>query len=151
MFIDRDLYLKIREVMPTTCVDLVVTNPNGEYLLVHRKEEPAKGMWWIPGGRIHKNESWIAAAHRKSLEELGVDLKLVGFTSLEESIFHDVGYHTINITVHMKYDGLHPLTIDSNHNDYRWERYILDGLHEAVVNPLKKLGFDYENKVTDGL
>lgn len=146
MFIDQDLYLKIREVMPTTCVDLVVTNPNNEYLLLHRKEEPAKGLWWIPGGRIHKNESWRDAAYRKSMEELGVCLDLVDFISLEESIFHNVGYHTVNVTVHMRYNGIDELKIDSNHSRYRWEKYILDGIHEAIVNPLKKLGFEFENQ-----
>jgi colanic acid biosynthesis protein WcaH len=146
MFIDQDLYLKIREVMPTVCVDLIVTNPNGEYLLLQRKEEPAKGLWWIPGGRIHKNESWRDAASRKSMEELGVCLELVEFVSLEESMFPNVNYHTVNVTVHMAYNELDNLRIDSNHSKYRWEKHILDGLHEAVVNPLKKLGFRFENE-----
>ena len=60
--IEEELYQKIREVIPTVCVDLIVTNVDGFYLLGKRTERPAKGLWWFPGGRIFKWEEWRATA-----------------------------------------------------------------------------------------
>ena len=65
MLIENELYDKIREVLPTVCVDLLVTNEQKQYLLAKRIEKPAKGSWWFPGGRIHKGETWQECAKRK--------------------------------------------------------------------------------------
>ena len=37
--------------------------------------EPLKGEWWIPGGRVYKGEMLEDAVHRKIDEELGICLK----------------------------------------------------------------------------
>ena len=76
MLIENELYDKIREVLPTVCVDLLVTNEQKEYLLANRTEKPAKGSWWFPGGRIRKGETWQECAKRKGREELGIDLPI---------------------------------------------------------------------------
>ena len=34
----------------------------GQILLGRRNNQPLKGVWFTPGGRIHKNESWRANA-----------------------------------------------------------------------------------------
>ena len=52
--IEEKLYQKIREVIPTVCVDLIVTDTDGFYLLGKRTERPAQGLWWFPGCRIFK-------------------------------------------------------------------------------------------------
>ena len=48
------------------CVDCVVIRKNEhngkrECLLVERSDEPAKGLWWWPGGRIYKGETFFKA------------------------------------------------------------------------------------------
>lgn len=74
--IPRSLYKQIVEVMPILCVDLVIVH-EGKYLLVKRKNEPAKGLWWPPGGRVWKGETIEQAARRKAKEEIGVGVRLV--------------------------------------------------------------------------
>ena len=56
---------------PLVSIDLVVRNGRGEILLGQRTNRPAQGMWFIPGGRIRKDESIQNAFLRLSREELG--------------------------------------------------------------------------------
>jgi len=72
MRIPDDDYEEIRNVLPISCVDLLVTNEAGEVLLVRRANEPASGEWWLPGGRVHFAELREAAARRKLVEECGL-------------------------------------------------------------------------------
>jgi|TARA_B100000530_G_scaffold54836_1_gene30942 8-oxo-dGTP diphosphatase len=44
----------------------------GRLLLVKRANEPHRGSWSIPGGRLISGESWQAAAEREVLEETGL-------------------------------------------------------------------------------
>ncbi len=52
MFIEDKLYEKILQVMPISCVDLLVMDEFGRILLLRRKNEPAAGQWWFLGGRV---------------------------------------------------------------------------------------------------
>jgi ADP-ribose pyrophosphatase YjhB (NUDIX family) len=142
-FIDSSLYAQIREVIPTVCVDLLITGPNGSYLLVLRKQSPAKDRWWLPGGRILKGEPLKDAALRKGREEVGTTLKIGEVISVEESIFHsETPYvHTVNVVFHMVYDGIQKIKINQNLKGYRWSKKIESDMHPCVSNPLKKLGF----------
>jgi ADP-ribose pyrophosphatase YjhB (NUDIX family) len=40
-------------------------NIDNALLLLRTKNEPAKGEWWFPGGRIKKGESLEQASHRE--------------------------------------------------------------------------------------
>lgn len=75
-FLPSDLYGKLVRDCVVCCVDclLVRTSKEGkkECLLVLRSSEPAKGLWWLPGGRLLKGESFFAAAERKAKEETGL-------------------------------------------------------------------------------
>ena len=67
-------------------IDLLVVH-NQKYLVGKRTINPAKNYWFVPGGRILKNESISEAFERITYSELG-------FTySLEEAIFHGVFEH----------------------------------------------------------
>jgi len=53
-----------------------------ECLLVERGSEPVKGVWWLPGGRIYKGETFFDAAIRKVKEETGLigkPIQVLGF------------------------------------------------------------------------
>ena len=69
MHIEEHLYRQIVRVMPIPCVDLLVTDADGRVLMVKRKNEPARGQWWFPGGRVHYGEKRVDAAVRKLKEE----------------------------------------------------------------------------------
>jgi colanic acid biosynthesis protein WcaH len=69
---------EFRDVVEKTllcAIDLVVRNPRGEVLLGLRKNRPAQGYWFVPGGRIHKGERVGEALPRVSEEEIGLALR----------------------------------------------------------------------------
>src|SRR5690349_6817015 len=73
MKIEDGLYTEILRVMPIPCVDLIVENAAGRLLLAKRANEPARGQWWFPGGRVHYLESRLQAASRKLREECDIE------------------------------------------------------------------------------
>src|SRR5215470_19571971 len=86
---------------PLVAIDLVIRSPEGRVLVGRRIHEPAKDVFFVPGGRITKNETLAAAFRRISREELGVELQLDGarFLSVNEHIyptnrFHKKGFGT---------------------------------------------------------
>jgi ADP-ribose pyrophosphatase YjhB (NUDIX family) len=55
------------------CVGAVVVH-EGRLLLVRRGQEPGKGLWSVPGGRVEAGESLAEACVREVREETGVDV-----------------------------------------------------------------------------
>jgi 8-oxo-dGTP diphosphatase len=54
------------------CVGGIVHDDRSRLLLVLRGQEPAKGRWSVPGGRVEAGESDAQATAREVLEETGV-------------------------------------------------------------------------------
>jgi 8-oxo-dGTP pyrophosphatase MutT (NUDIX family) len=54
-------------------VSVIVRHPDDRrVLLVQRGNDPAKGLWAFPGGRVQPDESAPAAAAREVMEETGI-------------------------------------------------------------------------------
>jgi colanic acid biosynthesis protein WcaH len=70
--IPNELYHRILAIMPIVCVDLMVIDVEGKLLLLKRRDEPAKGQWWFPGGRVYLGETRAESALRKLHEECGL-------------------------------------------------------------------------------
>lgn len=66
----------IVESTPLVSIDLLVINSKKQILLGLRKNRPAKGLWFVPGGRIYKNETFEQAFGRLTLAELGESIEL---------------------------------------------------------------------------
>jgi colanic acid biosynthesis protein WcaH len=77
MMIPQQLYDQIIRVMPIPAVDLIVENEKGMILLARRANEPAKGQWWFPGGRVYFLETRIQAASRKLKEECHLEAEQI--------------------------------------------------------------------------
>ena len=60
---------------PLVSVDLVIIDPLNYCLLGRRKNRPAKGSMFVPGGRILKNEAIGTAVNRILLEETGYKIR----------------------------------------------------------------------------
>ena len=71
MRLGREEFLDVVDRAPLVSIDLAVRDAKGRVLLGKRTNEPAKGCWFVPGGRIHKNERLEAAFRRVCLDELG--------------------------------------------------------------------------------
>lgn len=69
----KDLLAVVRTT-PLVSIDLVIRDRHGRMLAGLRRNEPAKGTWFVPGGRICKGETVSRALARISREEIGVEL-----------------------------------------------------------------------------
>ena len=93
-------YKKLSAVVPIFCVDVVAEDAQQKrFIIVHRRNEPARGKWWIPGGRVLKDEPVRRAAVRKLKEETGVRgtfVRVIGFYEFfaRKGIFKGIRVHT---------------------------------------------------------
>ena len=63
----------IIRLTPLVSIDLIVRSPDGRVLVGRRNHEPARNTYFVPGGRITKNETRAAAFRRLTREELGAE------------------------------------------------------------------------------
>jgi len=140
---------KFREIVmnaPLVAIDLIVRNDGNEVLLGLRRNGPGKNTWFVPGGRIWKNETIGAAFKRITEDELGraLDLKNARFVGVWEH-FHEgnfadepgFGTHYIVLAYETKVSsGWAELPL-RQHSDYRWlsEKQLLE---EEKVHPYTK-------------
>lgn len=114
---------------PLFAVDLVVLNEKNQILVGQRQNAPAQGFWFVPGGRVYKNESLPSAFNRISQAELGLTLNIENAQLLglydhfyKDSAFGEgISTHYINAThlVHLSSEQLTNLPKEQ-HQDYRW-------------------------------
>jgi colanic acid biosynthesis protein WcaH len=57
---------------PLVSIDLIVEDAQGAVLLGLRNNPPANGYWFVPGGRIRKDETFDDAFARIAQDELGL-------------------------------------------------------------------------------
>lgn len=57
------------------CVGAIVRDSAGRLLLVQRNNEPGRGLWSLPGGRVEAGESDATALARELLEETGLAVR----------------------------------------------------------------------------
>jgi colanic acid biosynthesis protein WcaH len=67
----RSAFLGVVERTPLVSIDLVVRDGDGRILVGRRVNEPARGTWFVPGGRIWKGETLEVAFARIAAAELG--------------------------------------------------------------------------------
>ena len=102
MKIDKKHVLEIIEATPLVSIDLVIRNPSNKVLLGKRNNRPAMGYWFVPGGRIIKNETINQALKRISEVELGQDLstKAPSLLGAYDHIYEDNFLNVKGINTH---------------------------------------------------
>jgi colanic acid biosynthesis protein WcaH len=70
MWLSRKEFLEVIERVPLVSIDLVIRDPKNRILLGRRTNEPARGEWFVPGGRIYKDESLPIAFQRICRDEI---------------------------------------------------------------------------------
>ena len=58
------------------CVGAVVHDAAGRLLLVRRANDPGRGQWSLPGGRVEPGESDASAVARELQEETGLEVRV---------------------------------------------------------------------------
>ncbi|HBR3966092.1 TPA: NUDIX domain-containing protein, partial [Klebsiella pneumoniae] len=67
-------FINIIKLTPLISIDFIVKNKRNEILLGKRVNSPARGYYFVPGGRILKDETINDAFLRLSLTELGISI-----------------------------------------------------------------------------
>ena len=122
-------FAEVVKKTPLVSIDLIVLNGNDEVLLGFRSNEPAADSWFVPGGRIAKDERISQAFQRITENELGVTLKcedahFVGvFEHLHPTNFTrkgNFGTHCIVLAYKIKInEDILNLPTDQ-HSQYKW-------------------------------
>ncbi|WP_412176520.1 GDP-mannose mannosyl hydrolase [Enterobacter sp.] len=128
MRLDRELFRTIVAHTPLISIDLIVKNKEEMALLGQRQNRPAQDFWFVPGGRIFKDESIEDAFKRISREELGLEISLdkATFIGVYEHFYND-NFSGTDFTTHYVVHG-YEVTLNEEelhlpleqHNDYCW-------------------------------
>jgi GDP-mannose mannosyl hydrolase len=91
MFLDSATFATVVGSTPLVAIDLLVVNEDNELLLGKRLNRPAKDIWFVPGGRVLKNEPLEQTFKRITLAELGneIDLGQAKLLGLFEHFYED--------------------------------------------------------------
>lgn len=129
MWLPDETFKSVIQHTPLISIDLIVRNQQGKVLLGQRINAPAKGYWFVPGGRIRKNESLDDAFVRLVKEELGIksgltraDAKFLGIFEhfYNDCVFNsEISTHYIVLAYELSVDNLNFLTF-KQHSKYRW-------------------------------
>lgn len=127
--LDKQAFLNVVDLTPLVSIDLVIRSETNAILMGERVNEPAAGYWFVPGGRIFKNETLEQAFRRITRAELGIELEisqgqlLGGFTHLYDTNFAKapgIGTHYVVLAYQLRL----PLSLaqlpSAQHSGYRW-------------------------------
>lgn len=80
--LEKSTFKTVVASTPLISIDLIVRNSHDQVLLGFRSNRPAQGYWFVPGGRIYKNETFEQAFSRLTQAELGKTIELSTASSL---------------------------------------------------------------------
>ena len=124
--LNQKTFSEVIQNTPLISIDLIVTNRENQILLGKRVNEPAKNFWFVPGGRIYKNESLEQAYKRIVHNELGINSNLpqAKFYGLYEHFYdnnvfnNEFGTHYIVLAHKLMIDS--EIKVNNQHEMYRW-------------------------------
>lgn len=145
----KDEYAYVVERTHLVAVDLLLFDEEGRILLGRRKNAPARGAWFTPGGRVRKNEPFDVALERVAADEVrpfsrracpGLSARTMradpclhgAYRHLYEDSFAGEPYGTdyVNFAYRARavevYDGIDPKELervsdaDEQHSELRW-------------------------------
>ncbi len=135
---DQD-FLKLIKLAPLFSLDLVVVNNRWEVLVGKRINSPAKDWWFVPGGRVYKDETLKKAFSRITISELGMEYDFTKCLSLglyehfydESMLCKYTSTHYINAPYLIKINESEIRAPKIQHHCYRWVP-----LDEVAQDPL---------------
>jgi colanic acid biosynthesis protein WcaH len=71
-----EAFLAVVRDAPLVAIDLLLEDPAGRLLVGLRRNEPAQGWWFVPGGRVRKGEALAEVLVRIAHAELALPLAL---------------------------------------------------------------------------
>ena len=126
--LDPKIFRTIVEHTPLVSIDLCLVC-RGEILLGKRNNEPLKGWWFTPGGRIQKNETWQNGLRRIALSELGLPVEdidrftLMGVWDhfyLNSVVDQEISTHYLNLPHYACFETRPEIVADNQHSEFEW-------------------------------
>lgn len=120
-------FCRVIEHAPLVSIDLIVVQ-QGKVLLGKRTNRPAQGYWFVPGGRIRKNETLNDSFKRLSSDELGVccSQQQASFLGVFEHFYSDSVFgltpstHYVALAYTLELPGDSILLSPVQHSDVLW-------------------------------
>ena len=133
----------VRRLAPLVSIDMIIRDGADRVLLGYRRNEPAQGIWFVPGGRIRKDERLADAFARLLRDELGDPAALGISPRFADAAFKGVYEHLYPPTATVPY-SIHYVVLacelragpaqaalpQSQHDQWRWF-----DVSEIVSNP----------------
>lgn len=127
-----ELFKTIVNHTPLVSIDICLLNDD-EILMCKRNNNPLKGEWFTPGGRIYKNEKINFALSRICNVELGLEQvntkDFIPFGAwdhiFDNSIFgENISTHYINLPHYCSLSFKPKIKLDSQHNNFQWIKLV---------------------------
>lgn len=122
-------FFEVIKNAPLVAIDLVLKDDDGRILMGLRKNEPAKGTWFVPGGRVRKEETLDQAFERLTLDEIGIKMgrNQARFIGVFEHWYDTnalgisgVGTHYIVLAHEIRFSMMPEHLPNEQHNGYLW-------------------------------
>ncbi len=125
---ERELTTVIR-LTPLVSIDLIVRDSAGRILLGLRNNEPAKDFYFVPGGRVLKDERLRDAFARILINETNIDAgyESATFLGIYEHFYSTnrfgepgLGTHYVVLAFEVAPPDVSVVQIEGQHSEYRW-------------------------------
>ena len=126
--LNAQTFKTVIENAPLVSIDLCLVC-YGQVLFGKRNNDPLKGEWFTPGGRIHKNETWQDALLRIAEVELGLCDTAVESCSLmgvwdhfynNSALDQNISTHYVNLPHYVRFKSKPEITLDDQHGEFEW-------------------------------
>jgi len=127
-FIPDGLFDEIKKVLPIVSVEALIVSDGG-LLCLKRNNEPVKGEWWFPGGRIRKGESLEEALRREIKEETGLELSSYKLVNVYSRVFPE--RHDMTIAYLCRCSP-GKIVLNEEHSEFVFFKKMPDDLHPCI-------------------
>ena len=136
---------------PIFAIDFVIQNEQNEILMGRRTNNPAKDYYFVPGGRVFKNEKIEKAIQRISKEELNleIDKKDTQFINYFEHFYKNSLWNEESINTHyivLAFQIIPKKNLDydlsKQHKEFKW----ISEINSNKYN-VHKYSFEYFKKI----
>jgi len=121
-----DTFKAVVALTPLISIDLIVRNDNHQVLVGKRLNRPAQNFWFVPGGRVLKDESVASAFQRLLKVELGIQGHIAKFKGIYQHFYDDnisgtdFGTHYVVLAYEVKFNDALGVLPKDQHSDYKW-------------------------------
>ena len=137
-FIPDTLYTKIVKCMPIPCVEAIIVK-DGALLFLRRRNSPAKGQWWFPGGRIRRGESIEEALLREVKEETGLTVTKYRLVNVYSRIFPE--RHDITV-VYLCECNEGEVKLNAEHSEFKFLKELPEDIHPYLLEAIQDSGLN---------